>query len=351
MFSILKGIIISSISVLVGFGIFSYLLNGESGAFLLEKEYQKIYYILTFTSLLAGWTITFFEKMMDKWLSWHKHVTIRLILSLALNSTTLYVIIFAVYLLINKQYLFPIDDISNYEYTENIITKLIILLFVTVFIFLIINLTTFSYKHYATGQIASVKLIRRQYELQFEALKRQLSPHYLFNCLNTISSLVYIEPERAETYIRRLTQNYQYILTTKDKKLVTLSEELKFVSAFKFLLKVKFQDALKLTVDIPDSIQQTMLPPLTIQMLVENAVKHNDVSDESPLEIKIGFDENNKITIQNSKNKKKFQDPSFKIGIENIRKRYQYFTKDSIKVLNSDTFSVSLPLLDNQASL
>lgn len=346
MSTLFKGFVTSIIAITISLGIFSYLIYGESGKLLLESQYQKAYYLVGMVSLIGNWAVVLFERLLNKWLNWQKHMASRFITSLTVDTTILISLVYFAYVLVDSQELLPIEDISIYVYTENIITKLIILTFVTVFIFLIVNLTIFSYNHYAKGHIESVKLTRRQYELQFEALKTQLSPHYLFNCLNTISSLAYINPEQAETYIRKLVQTYQYILETKDKKLVTVAEELQFVNAYKFLLKVRYEHALKLTIDMPESINQSLLPPLTIQMLVENAVKHNDVSEEEPLDIKICLDPNNLITVSNTKNEKKIQDTSFQIGIENIRRRYRYFTENSVKVLNSEQFSVSLPLLD-----
>ncbi len=342
----IKALFQSSISVIIGIGIFTYLLYGESGKITFDPEYSFTYYIIGLASLISGWVVILFEKLMSKWLSWHQYITARFLLSLTLNTSIVLAITYTAYQYVIFKELIPIEDISIYVFTSNIIIKVVILVFVSIFILLIINLTLYSYNHYATGQIASVKLTRRQYELQFEALKSQLSPHYLFNCLNTISSLVYINPEQAETYIRRLVETYQYILTTKDKKLVRLAEELKFVNAYKFLLKVRYHDALKLQIDIPKNIEQTLLPPLTLQMLVENAVKHNDVSDEEPLRIKICLNHNHQITVSNTKNEKKMQDTSFKIGIENIKKRYQFFTESPVRVLNAEHFSVSLPVLE-----
>jgi two-component system LytT family sensor kinase len=351
MYLVLRIFLKSLFSIGIGIGIITYLLYGETGKLFFEYEFQAVYIVVSITALLCGWAINLSGTILNKWLAWQKYLVARFLLNILLNTTITLGIIYLAYLLTLNQNITPIQDISIYVFTSNLITKLVILIFLIVFILTIANLTFFSYKHYAVGQIESVKLTRHQYELQFEALKSQLSPHYLFNCLNTISSLVYISPEQAENYIRRLVQTYQYILNTKNKKLVTLAEELDFVNAYKFLLKVKYENALKLTVDIPESIHQSLLPPLTLQMLVENAVKHNDVSDEAPLNIKICLDHNNLITVSNSKNEKKIQDTSFKIGIENIKRRYRFFTESSVQILNSEKFSVSLPILDSNSSM
>jgi two-component system LytT family sensor kinase len=151
--------------------------------------------------------------------------------------------------------------------------KFFILIMVTGFIYKVIYTILFSYKQYAVTQIETVQNERKQLELQFEALKSQLSPHYLFNSLNTISSLIYNDPQTAEQFIRRLALTYQYILSTQQKKYVSLSEELDFVQSYYYLLRIRFQQSLTLEVNLPKSIMTSPIPPLTLQLLVENAVK------------------------------------------------------------------------------
>lgn len=223
--------------------------------------------------------------------------------------------------------------------------KFAILVMVTVFIHQVIYTILFSYRQYAVTQIETVQNERKQLELQFEALKSQLSPHYLFNSLNTISSLIYNDPQTAEQFIRRLALTYQYILSTQQKKYVSLAEELDFVQSYYYLLRIRFQQSLTLEVNLPKSIMSSPIPPLTLQLLVENAVKHNTITPEKPLLIYISAVDNTQLKVTNTKNESVQSSASFRIGIENIRKRYEFFTAKKIEVRDDEKFIVSLPVL------
>jgi hypothetical protein len=228
---------------------------------------------------------------------------------------------------------------------EDLTWKFVILIVVTVFVYKVIYTILFSYRQYAVTQIETVQNERKQLELQFEALKSQLSPHYLFNSLNTISSLIYNDPQTAEQFIRRLALTYQYILSTQHKKYVSLSEELDFVQSYYYLLRIRFQQSLTLEVNLPRSIMTSPIPPLTLQLLVENAVKHNTITPEKPLLIYISSVDNTQLKVTNTKNESVQSSASFRIGIENIRKRYEFFTAKKIEVRDDEKFMVALPVL------
>jgi LytS/YehU family sensor histidine kinase len=222
---------------------------------------------------------------------------------------------------------------------------MIIITSIAVFIYSIIDFTLFSYNSYAEVQIESVKLTQAQLALQLQILKNQLSPHFLFNSLNTISSLIYKDAFVAEKFIRKLSLTYQYIISTQGHALVTLAEELNFLQAYVFLLKSRFEEALEVNITLPAHVMQSRIPPLTLQLLLENAVKHNVVSDETPLQINIYLDVNDWITVSNTIQENINPNPSFKIGLDNIIKRYQYQTDRKIEVSKNKLFTVKLPLL------
>jgi LytS/YehU family sensor histidine kinase len=203
----------------------------------------------------------------------------------------------------------------------------------------------FSYQHYTVAQIENIQRDRRQLELQFEALKSQISPHYLFNSLNTISSLIFKDLPSAEQFIRRLAQTYQFILTTQNKRYVRLQEEVDFLQSYYYLLRIRFQQQLEVEINLPQSIMDSKIPPLTLQMLVENAVKHNPVRNDKKLFIYISAMDNTYIRVVNTKTGMRDHVTSFQIGLENIQKRYQFFTDRPIQVKDEEKFSVSLPLI------
>lgn len=180
---------------------------------------------------------------------------------------------------------------------------------------------------------------------QFEALKKQLDPHFLFNSLNTLASLIEPSNEPAQAYLDRLSDVYRYILETREKATVTLAEELHFLEAYLYLNKVRFRDNLQVQQEIPAAVHQKHLPSLSLQLLVENALKHNVVSREHPLTIRI-FTEANALVVENNKQPKASLGPSTAVGLKNIKSRYELLQAPPISVLNhTDRFRVSLPLI------
>ena len=194
-------------------------------------------------------------------------------------------------------------------------------------------------------QAEQLRSDRWQLELQFESLKSQISPHYLFNCLNTVSSLLYKDTRVAEEFIRRMADTFRYVITHQKHRLVTLREELEFVKAYYFLLQVRYEYHLQLEINVPSSILESMIPPMTLQLLVENAVKHNAISKALPLLVYIGARDNTNLLIYNTKTQPLKPVTSFRVGLENIHKRYSFFTKEKLIVRDEAKFSVQLPVL------
>jgi sensor histidine kinase YesM len=237
------------------------------------------------------------------------------------------------------------------EYWDGAV-KLAIVLSVLIYIYSLINFSIFSYNQYSVVQIESLRHERNQLKLQFQALKSQLNPHFLFNALNNISALCSGEIKPAENYIRKLAETYQYILITEKKKLVTLKEELEMVSAFFYMQQIKYENWISLNLSVSKEIAQTYIPPLTLQLLVENALKHNLVDEDNSLNIEISADETG-IWVKNNcpkrieYHKTKTGSKSYQIGLKNIKKRYSYFTKEKIKITSNSSFVVRLPLILN----
>ena len=174
-----------------------------------------------------------------------------------------------------------------------------------------------------------------------------MSPHFLFNSLNTISSLIYKDDEVAEQFIRNLAEAYKYTLKSYDKRLVSLKDELHFVKAYQDLLVTRFQDALQVTIDVESHLLETAIPPLTIQLLVENATKHNIINADMPLHLEVA-NENKYLVISNNKTKCPENVRSFKIGLKNIDRRYELLTGQNIQVINATSdFCVKLPIIQN----
>lgn len=179
----------------------------------------------------------------------------------------------------------------------------------------------------------------------YESLKSQVNPHFLFNSLNALSNLVYEDQDKAVKFIKQLSEVYRYVLETRDKELVPLEEELKFLEAYAFLQKIRFGN--KLTINISLDGVKSLVAPLALQMLLENAVKHNEVSEEKPLSIKL-YRDANFLVVENTLQKKTTSaESSSGLGLDNIRKRYQFLTTIPVRIEESvASFTVKLPVIE-----
>jgi len=295
--------------------------------------------------VLMGLSVHFSNALFNRWISWRQHFVARLVVGYVAHSVWAALLI--------TGYIWVLSQLAGtsmlwHGFTlrdADLVFKTCILLLVSLFIYTIIYALLFSYQHYAFAQIDTLQNERKQLELQFEALKSQISPHYLFNSLNTISSLILKDTPSAEQFVRRLAQTYQYILSTQHKPYVSLREEVDFVQSYYYLLRIRFQQQLTVDINLPQSIMSSRIPPLTLQMLVENAVKHNNLTNDKKLFIYITAQDNTYLKVINTKTEAHFNVSSFKVGLENIRKRYQFFTEKQIEVRDDERFQVSLPVL------
>ncbi|TAF95017.1 MAG: histidine kinase [Cytophagia bacterium] len=188
-------------------------------------------------------------------------------------------------------------------------------------------------------------LARENVQSQLETLKSQLNPHFLFNSLNTLASLIDEENAPAQKYLEQLSDVYRYVLVSREKNTVLLEDEMAFLDAYIYLNKIRFRENLQIETQISATAYQCHIAPLSLQMLVENAIKHNVVSRENPLKIKI-LQQNDYLIIENNWQEKKTFEKSTKVGLENIINRYRLLTNRDVEVLRNDSsFAVKIPLL------
>jgi len=187
---------------------------------------------------------------------------------------------------------------------------------------------------------------------QFESLKAQVNPHFLFNCLNSLSSLISQDPNKAEDFVDEMSNVYRYLLRNNEQGLVTVETEIQYIRSYFHLQKTRFGDAIDLNIDIEDECWDCLIPPLTLQMLLENAVKHNVLRKSSPLSIEI-ISKDGFLSVRNNIQLKSRQYIiSTKIGLANIASKYQLINKSSIVIYNDGKhFEVGLPLIANTAHL
>ncbi len=186
------------------------------------------------------------------------------------------------------------------------------------------------------------KLKTEQVSTQYESLKNQVNPHFLFNSLNALTTLVYDDQAKAVEFIRKLSQVYRYVLDKKDEELVPLADELDFTRNYIFLQKIRFGDNLQ--VDVSGNEMTSYVPPLAIQLLVENAIKHNVVSEQYPLKVNVAVN-GEYCTITNNI-KEKLDKDSTGIGLNNLKARYEYLSSKPVEINGeAGIFSVKIPLL------
>ena len=191
-------------------------------------------------------------------------------------------------------------------------------------------------------------LLEKGFRNQYEALKNQLNPHMLFNSLNTLRSLVREDQERAQEYIQELSRVLRYTLQGNESQSVTLREEMNFVSAYIFLLKMRYEDNLIFDIDVSHSYENYYLPPMAIQVLIENAVKHNEISSRHPLSIRIATGQKDEIVVSNPIQPKLTASSGTGIGLANLAKRYQLLFKQEISISDNKDFTVRIPLTNER---
>jgi len=335
----------------LGILFYTYLHFSEKGIFPSIKTNINGVLLSIGIGMILGSVIFSVNRVLDRWIPWKKFFASRFIAGYLTN------IILAIALSIGCSAIVLEWISENIFWTglslsdEDLLWKITILHLCTLFLYNALYALMYSYQHYTIAQIENIQNERKQLELQFEALKGQVSPHYLFNSLNTISSLLFKDLPSAEQFIRRLAQTYQYILATQHKRYVLLKDEVEFVNSYYYLLRIRFQQQLDVEINLPAGIMNSRIPPLTLQMLVENAVKHNNLTGEKKLFIYITAQDNKYLKVINTKTGIIDGVSSFKVGLENIRKRYEYFTDEHIVVHDDEKFSVSLPVIQNRPEM
>jgi two-component system, LytTR family, sensor kinase len=187
---------------------------------------------------------------------------------------------------------------------------------------------------------------RESLHAQLNALKAQVNPHFLFNNLNTLVSIIPEDSKRAVDFVQQLARVYRHILEVRDEKSIPLKEELDVLKAYSFLLKTRFGDNLSITMNVPEDKINKNIIPLSLQILLENAIKHNIVSSEKPLKVDV-FAENGKLVVTNNLQKKNQLYESTGIGLENLRNRYRLISDRLVEVNESNSnFTVSIPLIE-----
>lgn len=213
-------------------------------------------------------------------------------------------------------------------------------------LFHLLNAIKYYFTEYKTKWMEAEELKRMSAQAELQLVKSQINPHFLFNNLNVLSALVMKNTEEANRFIEEFSKVFRYILNNHDKELVNIKTELDYIKPYIFLLKKRFAEGLDISVDIPPDRENFYIIPASIQMLIENAIKHNVVSRSRPLHIQVHANGNNTIVVSNNLQLRDSVDNSTKIGLNNIIKRYQLVSGRNVEVCKDEKcFTVTLPLL------
>jgi two-component system, LytTR family, sensor kinase len=223
-------------------------------------------------------------------------------------------------------------------------------LWMTLTIVIIFHVVYF-YNRYQQNKIKEQKVIAGTASAKFDALKNQLDPHFLFNSLNVLTSLIEENPENAQKFTTSLSKVYRYVLEQKDKELVSVDEELEFAKTYMSLLKMRFEDSIIFEMPEKASNPESKVVPLSLQLLLENAVKHNMVTSNKPLHIKI-YEDGNYLVVENNLQPKDIVKKSSGVGLSNIMQRYDLLTTKKINInKEASRFAVAIPMLTKQISI
>lgn len=298
-------------------------------------------------SFVLGYSNMYFFDYMER-RQWKKKDTVKRIVLGILGSTTLTLIgLFILRALTAVVY----GDATFADFVANEKFRYYQLgLWVTLTIVITFHVIYF-YNKYQQNRIKEQKVIAGTASAKFDALKNQLDPHFLFNSLNVLTSLIEENPDSAQKFTTALSKVYRYVLEQKSKELVTVDEELQFAKTYMSLLKMRFEDSIVFTMPEKASNPESKVVPLSLQLLLENAVKHNMVTSSKPLHIKI-YEDQGSLVVENNLQPKQIVKKSTGVGLSNIKQRYDLLTNKKVNInKEASRFAVAIPMLTKKISV
>lgn len=267
-----------------------------------------------------------------------KRLIIQSILSILFTSITLFPIMYLLH-----QLRFGDGQIVNHKMVEIFPPALLF-----TFALLAVKIGSEFFSALKNSLVETEKYKTESANAQLQNLKNQLNPHFLFNNLSVLTSLVYKNQDKAVDFISELAKVYRYVLDTKNSELVSLNEELEFIYHYIYLQKIRFEDSISFEINIEESKKSDYLLPMCLQMLVENTIQHNETSQAHPLKVLI-YTENDSLVIENLIKPRSNDSESTKTGLKNIEQRYLFFTDKKVIVSNNGKiFKVILPLIQKK---
>lgn len=324
------------------------LINGLFGAHnfvqLTDPALWGIYFFYSFvlTAINASY-FDFFEKK----IGW-EGADLKKVLLAAAGSIVLTMIGYFLCRMVDHT-IFRGGSLENFLSNERLIYYLFPLLFTAV-VSMFFHLIYF-YKALQEKKVTEQKIIAGTASAKFESLKNQIDPHFLFNSLNVLTSLIDENPEQAQKFTTGLSKIYRYVLEQKNKELVSLEEELAFAVNYMNLLKMRFENSIFYEVPTHLSTPEARVVPLSLQLLLENTIKHNIVSESKPLQIRI-YEDDGYLVLENNLQHKEVLQHREGVGLQNIINRYALVTRREVRIMkDSEKFAVRIPVLTKQINI
>jgi len=314
--------------------ILTFPMNNGEYDFFTKEHYVSMFFSSLSTAVFWFFCMTVVKFLWKKY-PWHikplQHIMYEMLLILSISVGLMYLVSFI--------YSCTGDMIEPSDFVVNVTIVSLLSLFLTTF-----HEAMYFYYQWKYNFNKSAVLEKDNVIAKYETLKKQTNPHFLFNSLNTL--LTFVEDNKeASTYVQNLSDFLRYTLKNKDSEIKLLRDEIKIVEKYYFLQKSRFGKNLNLIIDVPEKYYHYSLPPLSLQILVENAIKHNIISIKKPLNINILIKDDKFIVVENNLQRKMDVD-STNTGLINIKSRYKFLSVESVHVIEgNDKFTVELPLL------
>ena len=329
--------------------IFTFVFSLIQGSFDVETILTT-FWVSSLYSFGIGFGNGVINSLLDKKWDWLEHTNLRVYFGII--ATVLYTV--PVVLIIDYITFVVFQKMNPAEFFNDRmiwVHLFYIILSLGVSVFMHARSFMANWKQASRKEVTEQKIIAGTASAKFESLKNQIDPHFLFNSLNVLSSLIEENPENAQRFTTSLSKIYRYVLEQKDKELVSVEEELAFAKTYMNLLKMRFENSL--FYELPETIvnPEAKVVPLSLQLLLENTVKHNVVSEQKPLHIRI-FIEGDYLEVQNDYQKKEVLQSRQGVGLQNIVDRYGIITNRKVLIeQNEKTFTVKIPILTKQISV
>lgn len=313
-----------------------FMVRAVSGQF--EPAINSILFAASFFVILASWeTLRFVDIWLNKVYPFERNIAGRILIQFSIGAGVALFIRFLIFVFAEPLFPFALD-------------KMFLVATWLLFIVAASAINTIFVIRYIIGRwkesiIQTERLEKEKAQVQFDNLKNQLNPHFLFNAMTSLNSLIFENQGLASQFLQHLSKVYRYVLQNKDKNFVTLQTELDFIQNYVFLLRTRFEHALTINIDIRNDALERAIVPVTLQILIENAIKHNIVDKNSPLSIEI-TSIGNYLVISNNLQSRKLVEASNKQGLDNLKSLYVFMTDNPVVVEQTDTrFAVKVPLV------